>query len=111
MTRAVNSPRGGLGAVIVGHHVTKVTSYYLRHVGDLSPHDYTELRYEDLCADPDATIQRILTFVGRHTEQPLTMRESMRPRGASILPDVMARYQRIRHRLEPYAGGRATTLT
>jgi hypothetical protein len=102
LTRAASSSRFGIGPALVARHVGKVASYYLQHVGALPPEDYTELRYEDLCTDPDATIQRILTFLGRHAEQPVAMRDSIRPRAARIRPEVLARYRRIQDQLEPF---------
>jgi len=102
LTRAASSSRFGIGPAIVGRHACKVASYYLQHVGALPPEDYNELRYEDLCAEPDATIQRILAFLGRRAEQPLAMRESIRPRAPRIRPEVLARYRRIREQLEPF---------
>jgi len=102
LVRAGCSEHFGVGAAIVGRHVKSATSYYLRHIGDLSPQEYTELRYEDLCVDPDGAVRRILAFLGRPPAPPSALKSRIRQREANILPDVLARYRRIRHRLQPY---------
>lgn len=110
VTRALNSPRFGIGAATVGRHVLKVTGYYASHVGELPGSDYVEIRYEDLCADADATIERILRFVNRPAAGPLQLAARIRPRGVRVPDEVRARFMRIRDRLAPYCARHGYSL-
>jgi len=102
LARAANSQRFGVGARVVGRHVTKVANYYLAHIDEIPAADYTELRYEDLCAAPEETLQRLLTFLGRRVEIPAGVRQFINPRNPRVLPEVSARYRQIRGQLEPF---------
>jgi hypothetical protein len=110
ITRAVNSARFGVGARVVGRHVTKVARYYCEHIGRLPDHDYIELRYEDLCADPDGTIDRVMTFLHLRTTCQVSARELVQPRQPRILPEVLDRYRKIRRSLDDYCDAHGYTV-
>jgi hypothetical protein len=102
VTRMTNSARFGIGARIVGRHVAKVADYYVRNVGALPARDRVEVRYEDLCARPDETIRRILTFLDlRAAELPATD-GLIRQRSNPVLPEVEHRYRAIRASFADY---------
>jgi len=50
-------------------HIARATRYYLRHIGRLDPARYIELRYEELCADPQPTVARVMRFLGLEPRQ------------------------------------------
>jgi hypothetical protein len=102
VTRLMSASRFGIGARIAGRHVTKVARYYLASVGGLPARDYVELRYEDLCTRPDATLQRLLAFLDVKAARDVRARDVVRPRGAPVLPEIQRRYRTIRHDLADY---------
>lgn len=88
LTRLIAERRFGVGARVTGRHVVKVANYYLENIGELPAEDYVELRYEDLCAEPDNVLQRVLTFLEVKTRSPVSARELVHPRMAPVLPEV-----------------------
>lgn len=102
VTRAMAARTLDIGARVTGRHVVKVTRYYLKHVNDLPREDYIELRYEDLCADPDRTLASVLGFLQLDAGAAPSLREHVRPRAAPVLPEVQRQYRRIRNRLARY---------
>ena len=109
-TRMINSSRFGIGARVVGRHVTKVVRYYRENVPDLPRRDYIELRYEDLCAQPDETLQRLMAFLNVHAVRDVKARERVRPRPDHVLPEVARRYRKIRSSLADYCETQRYTL-
>jgi hypothetical protein len=102
LQRALTGRRFRIGARLVGYHVKKVARYYLRHVDDMPPGDIVELRYEDMCAEADATLERLLAFLGVRNRADAPARGLLQPRGGTVLPDVLEEYRRIRPALASY---------
>jgi len=100
--RVLGTARFGVGARIVGRHVTKVARYHGDHIAMLPSHAYVEIRYEDLCDCPDGTLQRILQFLGLQAANVINASGVVQPRRSKILPEVAARYRQIRQSLQPY---------
>jgi len=69
----------GLVARGVVHFVAHQARGYLRGLPALSPTDYINVRYEDLCAQPNETMARLLAFAG---VDPDAGAAAFRPRGA-----------------------------
>jgi hypothetical protein len=101
-TRALTTPRFGIGARLTGQHVARVARYYLRHVRDLRRDDYVEVRYEDLCGDPDRALNTVLRFLGLERHAPTSVRELVRPRVPRVLPEVRRQFRRSRFWLAKY---------
>lgn len=102
VTRAVQTPRFGLGARLVGRHVVKVANYFETHIGGMPARDFIELRYEDLCSRPDAELGRLLAFCEVRPAHAVAGRAMIQPRPRNLLPEVRARYGRIAPALERY---------
>lgn len=102
LTRLMSTARLGIGARVVGRHVTRMARYYVENIRRLPERDYIETRYEDLCAEPDHTLRRLLSFLDVRDGGDLRARDVVRPRGAAVLPEIQARYRRIRSDLADY---------
>lgn len=87
---------------IVGRHVMRATRYYTEHVDAIPPADRVEVRYEDLCAHPGATIASVLAFLGMQQTAPAAAAEGIRPRGLKVAPEVLDRYRRLQPALAAY---------
>jgi hypothetical protein len=92
---------GRPGARIVARHVRKAAQYYLDHVAAIPPADCIELRYEDLCAAPQATVDRLLAALNLPAARG-AFTDLIRPRRPAVLPEVLNRYRRVRPSLAAY---------
>ena len=110
LTRAVNSSRFGLGARVVGRHVANVARYYRENIQALPRQDYVELRYEDLCEDPEAMLGRVMTFLDLQPTRDVSAREIVQPRPGRILPEVLDRYRKIHPSLKDYCASHGYVL-
>ena len=80
----------------------RMIKYYLAHFKELPAADCISLRYEDLCQEPDAIMERITNFLGVHPPPQITYREKIAPRESKLPPDIIARFHSLRKKLEPY---------
>jgi hypothetical protein len=64
LTRMLFSSRFGMGVRVVCWQVARTARYFLDNVGALPETDHISVRYEDLCREPDAVVNRILAFLG-----------------------------------------------
>jgi hypothetical protein len=94
--------RFNLGLRIVARHVTRATSQFLEHVGDLPSADYVSVRYEDLCRDAETNVVRILRFLGLQPAVDLPYDTFIEPRPVRLLPEIVRKYDHIRRTLDPY---------
>ncbi|BDI18793.1 hypothetical protein ANSO36C_45950 [Nostoc cf. commune SO-36] len=88
------------------HRVTKETvqstTYFLNNIEALPKTDYVSLTYEELCHAPEATIIRILGFLGLEARVTLAYDTLIQARQLKLLPEVERNYERIRQKLQPY---------
>jgi hypothetical protein len=64
LTRFLFSSHFDLGLRLAIRHVRRAADYYLENVSSLPAGDYITVRYEDLCADPRATLSSIMHALG-----------------------------------------------
>jgi hypothetical protein len=100
--RLARAATGRPGPRIVSRHVKKATRYYLDHIDAVPFGDYVEVRYEDLCAAPAATIARVLGFLGLPAAAADGAADVVRPRRAAVLPEVLERYRQVRDTMAAY---------
>jgi len=100
--RLLFSSHFGLGLRIATRHVVRATTYFLQHVDSLPKTDHVSIRYEDLCADPETGVVRILRFLGLKQRPSLAYDTFIEPRPLRLLPEVTRKYDSIRQRLQPY---------
>jgi hypothetical protein len=80
LARVLFSSRFGLGTRVVGWQVRRTARYFLDHVGSLPATDHVSVRYEDLCRDPRAVIERVLAFLGLPDNPELRYQDFIRVR-------------------------------
>jgi hypothetical protein len=100
--RLARAMSGRLGPRVVSRHVKKATRYYVDHIDAMPAADYVEVRYEDLCAAPAATIARVLEFLRLPTDAAARAAEVVHPRGAAVLPEVLERYRQVGKAMSAY---------
>jgi hypothetical protein len=80
----------------------RMIKYYLAHFKELPAADCISLRYEDLCKEPDANMQRITDFLGIHPPPEITYREKIAQRESKLPPDIIGRFHSIRKKVAAY---------
>lgn len=101
VARKLSEPNLGLGVRIVSRHVRRAAQYFLDHVNCLSQDSYMNIRYEDLCADPNATIRHILAFLNIPAP-PMDYEAFIRPSQQHLQGEVKRQEQTLNRRLQPY---------
>jgi hypothetical protein len=88
LARLIAGERLDLGVRVPVVQMARTNRYYVRNVARLPPESYLSLRYEDLCAEPERSRERLLRFCGL---DPAALRAGgtpPRPRGGALLPEV-----------------------
>lgn len=102
LMRGLFSSHFELGLRITSRHVARATSYYLENIARLPADDYCSLTYEQLCADPEHSIDAILGFLGLQPAAGPAFAELIKPRALPALPEVTRRQGSIRRRMQAY---------
>ena len=71
----------------IKRHIER-TTYFLQNIGSLQNEDYVCVRYEDFCKQPEATILKILGFLGLKAQASLDYEKLIEPRRLELLPDT-----------------------
>jgi hypothetical protein len=98
--KLASSERLGLLEKSVARHVAEVASYFLANIGGLRELDYRSVRYEDLCADPDAVIQNIMQFL-QIEFQASGYRRLIKARSPKPSSEARRAFDRVRAKVEP----------
>lgn len=102
ITRLLFSSWFDLGLRLVTRHVALVTSYFLQHSGSLPEIDHISIRYEDLCDNPHASVDRIMHFLGLTPQMQISYRALIERRSSRLLPEVERKQCLVAARLEDY---------
>lgn len=78
------------------------TSYFLGHVQDLRKSSYVSIRFEDLCDDPQTTLEGIFDFLQLTPAISIDYDSLIQKRSAQLLPTVAKNQSRIYETLLPY---------
>ncbi len=89
MMQQVFSGRVPVWKYIVPRHVHLAANYFMKNVDRLDPADMHCLRYEDLCADPVATMQSIFDFLNLQPAASVNYAGWIDKRPLKILPEVL----------------------
>jgi hypothetical protein len=100
VTRFLFSSQFGFRTVL--RHVVRASDYFLQHVPQLAAHEYTAVTYEDLCRDPEETVEKILSFVGVCSRSHGDFGSMIRPRQIALEPEVERNKTVIGRRLSKY---------
>jgi hypothetical protein len=95
---AFNSP---LGWRITLSGVRRACDYYLAHAPLIPAEQRTELRYEDLCREPDVAIAKVLNALGMDAFA-MDYRRQIQVRDRPLLPEVARHAKTIAGLLAPY---------
>lgn len=103
LARLLFSPHLGIGVHMATNGMSKLSGYFLQNIHSLRSTDYTSLRYEDLCENPDKAVMEILTFLGFNPDPSvLGFDDQIHPRPLRLLPEVERKYEHIRKKLQSY---------
>jgi hypothetical protein len=91
-----------LGLSRVTKQSIKSTTYFLENIDLLPNTNYLCIRHEDLCEVPEATIQKILQFLGLEARLTLEYQKLIKPRPIKLLPEVERKYKQIGQQLQAY---------
>lgn len=66
----------------------RMETLFRRQIGALPPESHLSVRYEELCADPDAVVDRIMAFIGVEAESACDYAAFVNPREVRLLPGI-----------------------
>jgi len=75
--------------IYVTLHSAKVSKRFLKNVKYLSSGDYINVTYEELCKNPQDTVNKILSFVNVKLKDEFDFKSFIKPRKTSIEPSVL----------------------
>jgi hypothetical protein len=87
---------------IVARHVALVADYFLKNISSVPTQDYIGIKYEDLCAEPDRTMEQVINFLGIDAGPSVSFSGFIRPRASEPLPEARSAFERIRGQLSSY---------
>jgi hypothetical protein len=102
LARLLYSSSFGLGLRIARRHVQRVTQYILSHIDRIPTRDRIEIRYEDLCREPVATLEGVLERLSLAPRAPVDFAAMVSARETRLLPEVARARSAIESRLRPY---------
>lgn len=100
--RVLFHERNPVGPLLLALGAAGQVKYYLRHVAALPEHRVAELRYEDLCADPAATLQRVLHDLGQPARDTGSVADIVAPRPLPVDPMIHRLRGAIFRLMRPY---------
>jgi hypothetical protein len=87
---------------IVPRHVGKAANYFIANVDCVEPADMLCLRYEDLCREPVACMQKTLGFLKLEQQAQVDYGAWIDKRPLKILPEVLQAGSRVLDTMQPY---------
>jgi hypothetical protein len=91
-----------LGLRRITEQSIRATTAFVENIGFLSTADYVSIKYDDLCDAPEATITKILEFLGLKATATIDYQSWIASRPLNWLPEVLRNYDEICGKLEPY---------
>lgn len=91
-----------IGLIILTEFLAGSTRYFVKNINRLRRgKDYIEIKYEELCKDPDKTIANILEFLDMKPCD-RSFRKFIKPRKLDVSEDIKALRNYIYARMKPY---------
>ena len=90
----------GLGRVT--EQSIRATSAFVENISSLSTADYVSIKYDNLCQAPEATITKVLEFLGLEARTTIDYESWIASRPLNLLPEVERNYNDICGKLEFY---------
>lgn len=66
----------------------RMETLFRRQIGALPPESHLSVRYEDLCADPNAVVDRIMAFIGVEAQSACDYASFVNPREVQLLAGI-----------------------
>lgn len=83
--------------------LTLSTNYFIENKSSLNEnHDYLNVRYEDLCNDPEVIIKKIFTFLSMNPPEDFDYESYIKPRNIAQLEELVKRKNIIERKMAPY---------
>lgn len=102
MYRLMYFPRFNIGLNKVLQQSVESTSYFIDHIQILPNSTYVSIRFEDLCKHPQATLDKILSFLHTKPVTPIEYDSLIQKRPTQLMPTVEYNHHRIAETLAPY---------
>lgn len=102
LVRAFFSPRHGLAPRMIAYRCARSIREAARQRRQLSAADLLNVRYEDLCRQPNETVADILRWLGIAQAGMPDLHAMVAPRGGQLLPEVERRRPGLVARLKDY---------
>ena len=67
----------------------KLMKRFMKNIKQLSSKDYIIVRYEDLCVQPQQTIDKLIRFLNIKPEEKIDFKQFVRPRKTDIEPNII----------------------
>jgi len=109
VSRLMAHPTLGIAPRITARPVARVTRHYLEQVEQLPADSYVEVRYEDLCTDADAALDRILSFLDVRPTVATSARAFISPRAPRVSDEMASAYRRVGPALTAYCSAHGYT--
>ena len=87
---------------ILLHNIIATANYIQTHLAALAQDQILFLTYEQLCRQPDATLQRIMDFLQVVPQKKVDYAALIAPRSLQRLPELVEHEEEIRQKLQPY---------
>lgn len=102
MARLMASSHFDLGLRVAIRHVERAAAYYMANSASLTTTQAVTVRYEDLCAAPDATVSTIMRAVGLEDFADIDYNSHIQVRDVPLVGELKRRWPRIGSRMQPY---------
>jgi len=68
------------GLIYVVTYYKKLTNRFIKNINQLSPEDFTIVKYEDFCKQPQKTIENIMRFLNLNFKEKIDIKQFVKPR-------------------------------
>ena len=89
-------------AITAVNKLANSTDYFLNNISSLSQNDYVSTRYEDICREPDAEIEKIMHFLNIRPKSDILYSDFVKPRKTTKLKEIQRMKKFIIKRMNKY---------
>lgn len=77
------------GLIYVVTLYKKLMKRFMKNIKQLSTNDFIIVRYEDLCTQPQQTIDKLLRFLNIKAEEEIDIKQFIKPRKTNVEPNII----------------------
>jgi hypothetical protein len=89
-------------AITAVNKLANSTDYFLNNINSLTQNDYVSTRYEDICREPDAEIEKIMYFLNIKPKSDILYSDFIKPRTTTELKELQKIKRFILKRMKDY---------